>query len=398
MWVPHSAARLEEAAGAGEFAEKAALDAKADLPHAKRSHTLAVDVAAMTVDGGVLVYGLSEDEHRRPTIPKPIELTGARERIDLIVGSSILEVPEIEIIELPLDQEPSRGYVVVVVPASPRAPHQVAVRGDFRFYGRGATGNRILTQGEIDRLYDRRRRWQVDREEVLERTVQRAPFPPTQEVAFAHAFARPVATDDDLLARAGGTDPLERLRDMHATASRMRLRPLFERYDPDLRREQDWTQIGADGWRLARRRNPSDHPRYYVEAAITHGATGTLFLGRAADTNTHGYLFFATITAGNLATFLRLMGELYARAGYRGPVDLGLAITNMRGALLYRGTEDWPRRNPTPFSTDEYRETLRVEAGVLIAEAGETSFKLLRRLLAAMTQGEPDSPFVDTTD
>jgi len=36
-------------------------------------------VSALTVDGGLLIYGIAEDEHGRPTVPTPIDLAGARE-------------------------------------------------------------------------------------------------------------------------------------------------------------------------------------------------------------------------------------------------------------------------------------------------------------------------------
>src|SRR4051812_28439433 len=101
------------------------------------------------------------------TRPLPIALAGARERIDQIVGSSIQEPPDTQIIELPLGSDPARGYIVVVVPRSARAPHQVVVKDNYRFYGRGATGNRMLGQAEVDALYARRHRWDVDRDDLL---------------------------------------------------------------------------------------------------------------------------------------------------------------------------------------------------------------------------------------
>lgn len=147
MWVPENAAEIERAARAGDLVESPSFDAKAGLPDAKRNATLAVDVAAMATDGGVLLYGVGEDEHERPTVPQPIALAGAADRIAQIVGSSIAEVPYIEPREYPCDGDPSRGYLLVLVPPSERAPHQVTVGGDMRFYGRGPKGNRMPHRG-----------------------------------------------------------------------------------------------------------------------------------------------------------------------------------------------------------------------------------------------------------
>jgi hypothetical protein len=128
----------------------------------------------MTTDGGVLLYGVAEDEDGRPTVPSPIRLEGARERIDQVAQTTLAEPPFIDIREYPSDAESSVGYVAVVIPQSARAPHQVTASG--RFYGRGATGNRRLTEGEISRLYRRRDEWDQDRNALLAECVAHAPF------------------------------------------------------------------------------------------------------------------------------------------------------------------------------------------------------------------------------
>jgi hypothetical protein len=55
------------------------LDAKAELPTPKNAD-LAIDVAAMSTEGGVLGYGVAEDENELPTIPNPIALAGVGDR------------------------------------------------------------------------------------------------------------------------------------------------------------------------------------------------------------------------------------------------------------------------------------------------------------------------------
>ena len=77
----------------------------------------------MGPDGGVLVYGLGEDEHKHLTELAPFKLAGAAERIAQIVQTSIAEPPYIETRPLPCDGDVARGYLAVVVPQSPRAPH-----------------------------------------------------------------------------------------------------------------------------------------------------------------------------------------------------------------------------------------------------------------------------------
>jgi hypothetical protein len=79
--------------------ETASFNAKSQLPAKGKSIDLAVDVAAMTSDGGTLLYGVGEDEDRRLTVPQPFRLADARERVDQIcrlhLGSSqhLREIP-----------------------------------------------------------------------------------------------------------------------------------------------------------------------------------------------------------------------------------------------------------------------------------------------------------------
>ena len=167
MWVPKSEQDIFSAIDAGDLIETATFDAKASLPAQGKSKDLAIDVASMATDGGSLLYGLGEDENDRLTVPQPFELIGARERVDQIVRTSISEPPTIEVHTIPTDEDPSIGYLVIAVPPSPRAPHMVTVRKDNRYYGRSATGNTPLTEGEVARLYERRQRWEVDRDAML---------------------------------------------------------------------------------------------------------------------------------------------------------------------------------------------------------------------------------------
>ncbi len=57
----------------------------------------------MSVDGGVLVYGLAEDKNKRLTVLSPIELAGSPERAQ-IVETSLSEPPFIRVQALPLER------------------------------------------------------------------------------------------------------------------------------------------------------------------------------------------------------------------------------------------------------------------------------------------------------
>src|SRR5215210_2455232 len=106
MWIPEFEGELVRAIEAGDLVETATFDAKADLPKKGKSKDLAIDVAAMANDGGTLLYGVGEDDHGRPTVLRPIELAGTRERVNHIVRSCISEPPAIETRVIPKESEP----------------------------------------------------------------------------------------------------------------------------------------------------------------------------------------------------------------------------------------------------------------------------------------------------
>jgi predicted HTH transcriptional regulator len=174
---------------AGDLAETASLDVKALLPAKGKSRDLAIDVAAMASDGGTLLYGVDEDENGGPTVPQPFGLAGARERVDQIVRSSISEPPDIRVREIPTEEDSGIGYLVVAVPPSSRAPHMVTVGKEYRYYGRSDTGNAPLTEGEVARLYERRQRWEVDRDAMLKEAIDSALIGLHEDFAYLHLVA-----------------------------------------------------------------------------------------------------------------------------------------------------------------------------------------------------------------
>jgi hypothetical protein len=146
--MPATEQEILAAIEAGDLIENASFEAKGALPAKGKSKDLAIDVAAKASDGGTLLYGVGEDENRRPSVAQPFCLAGVRERVDQIVRTSISEPSDVQVREIPTDDDPGLGYLVVVVPPSPRAPHMVTVGKEYRYYGRSATGNVPLTEGK----------------------------------------------------------------------------------------------------------------------------------------------------------------------------------------------------------------------------------------------------------
>src|SRR5215208_4473400 len=399
MWRPTSEREIVAAIEAGHLIENASFDAKAALPTQKRSKDLAKDVAAMANNGGILLYGVGEDEHRRPTVTQPFELAGTRERVDQIVWSSISEPPIIEVHAIPTEADRSLGYLVVVVPASPRAPHMVTADGDNRFYGRRATGIVRLSEGEVTRLYEQRLQREVDRKDVhdeaamLDEAIAAAPIEPHGRHAFLHLIARPMVLDEELFDRARGEQQPERFLDSLFSAA-VSSEVYSVAYSPDLHAANNYERR-TDAWTVSQgleeERRGSEDPGRVLEFEIGLDGSGRLFCGRAAEEYNGRLLIFENIVAGLSARFLAVLGGLYAAGGYLGPVDVGLAVTGLRDGISCVLSQRIGV-HPRPYDKDQYRRTERLSAATLINDPRSAARKLILPLTRAITRESYD-PF-----
>jgi hypothetical protein len=383
VWQPRDAKEIEAAVLSRTLAEGPHFDVKAQLP--ANNDELAKDIAAMTVDGGTLVYGVSEDKHGAATVLSPIALKGAAEKIDQIVQTSIAPPPAIRVQAHPKSDDASQGYLTVHVPASPLAPHQVTVGGDGRFYGRGATGNRRLAEAEIARLYERRQKWSVDRDALLDGEMSLAP---PDSLAFLYGIARPAAAQEPLLEAASNGNELAHLQQtLDAFRSQSRA---AKQFSPTLAEAAIWHRRGASGW-IA-----SSSPHDEAEGKLDHVAhfevdvdgTCHFFLGRAGQVSTRAnvmpkppptlYLFRDGVV-DSAADFLFLASMIWEPSGYSGPVDVGLGLRGLRNAVPY---ELMNAMRPSRFSENEFRATARVDA-VELGDPDRLAETMLRRFLEA---------------
>ena len=393
MWIPESADEVAGAVNSGSLEETASFDAKEALPGKGKSKDLAVDVAAMANDGGVLLYGVGEDEHGRPTVLTPVPLAGAAERVDQIIRTCISEPPEVQIRALQDREDSSAGYLVVAVPTSPRAPHMVTVSKDHRYYGRTAAGNARLTEGEVARLYERRVRWEVDREAMLDEQIAAAPLEPHPDFAYLHLVARPVVPDEDLLDKAAGEDNVPQFLNRLFSAA-MHAHPFQHRYSPDLSENNNFERR-AGGWGTYQGFDEDGRMSRNQSTVLTFqiglDGSGRLFCARAADTHNGHLLIFEDIVAGLTLKALAILGRLYGEASYFGPVDAGVAVTGLKGGvsshLRTRLAFDSRSR---PYDRDKYRRTERFLAPTLADDPRSAARRLVLPLVRATTQESYD--------
>jgi len=323
----------------------------------------------------------------------PIELSGAGQRIDQIVSTSLSEVPFVEVRELPLESDTAKGYLALVVPQSERAPHQVTVGREFRFYGRGPKGNRILNEGEVARLYQRREEWSQDRLELLQTVVQNSGVPDKVGEGHLHGFTRPVAHDPELFEQA--IEAMGGVREVHqallGVASQTKLAGT---YAPSVEGAY-WEHQSADEWRLG---SPSAEERLaggvttLAEVRINLDGRGQLFCGRATDLRRQTEpMILEGVIAGNAEAFFAIMGTIYQAAGYHGPVDVGLAVTGVEGAGSYGRSQNW-RMDELRYGADSFTRAIGVSAAELL-DAPALAHRLLRHFYGASTGYINYNPF-----
>lgn len=133
--------------------ETAQLDFKRELPVPGKNDDLAKDLCAMgNTEGGILIYGVDEDDMGRAKELDPIPVAGAAERVSQVAHSGVdgpLALGAIRTIAS--EHEQGHGFLVVEVPPSERAPH--LVKGTA--WGRTSKGNVPLTRRRIGELFAR---------------------------------------------------------------------------------------------------------------------------------------------------------------------------------------------------------------------------------------------------
>lgn len=387
MWIPKEEAQIVSVVEQGSLRETANFDAKAEV--SKSSTEIAKDIAAMTVSGGVLIYGIGEDKNDRLTVLSPVTLAGQRERINSIAQTAISEPPTIYIHSIPTSDDPTRGYIVVEVPQSPRAPHMVTVKKKDRFYGRNSSGNCHLSESEIARLYARRQELEIDRDVVLQQEIDRYSYEPGSDLAYLYAFIRPVFLQtNNLLERVHkGNDSDEsvlwRLTDI------ARKQFVVTNYSPRLGNPHQWVPT-VDGYR-GDIGISNDSLHNFIRLEIDTNGSGHFFCGRAAEMEpidgNERFLFFPSVAAGNITQFLYLFGNLYNQAEYNGQVDIGVALIGIKGCVP--DTNYRRSLTATPYEHNEYRRTKRCSARDLLDNPQAVTSDLVLPLVRAIAGKTP---------
>jgi hypothetical protein len=182
------------------------------------------------------------------------------------------------------------------------------------------------------------------------------------------------------------------MSDLISAASKNEVFPAS--FSPDLRGAYNHERR-ADGWAVSRGLGDEwkerNDPNRVLDLMVGLDGHVRLFCGRAAERRSGRLLIYDDLVAGLVARFLCVLGGLYSAAGYLGPVEVGLAVTGLKGgmscAMSTRAFTD-----PTPYDKDQYRRTERFSASVLNDDPRGAARKLAMPLVQATTR-ETYDPF-----
>lgn len=341
MWVPTDEADLLGRLAEGTIVETASFDVKRELPPLGRNKDLAKDICAMTVAGGVLLYGIGGDDSTRPDTPFPFELAGVSERIDQVAQTGISEPPTIEICDIPSEQQPGRGYLAVVIPPSSRAPHMLTIEGDNRYWARGATGNRVLDQDEVARLYQRRDDWELDGEAWIKSLGGQLPFEfedPVELIGPMLVAIRPVAPPSDLISRAAGDEEPRAFLQRSLQQWAGEADPYPSQGTSGIETVYYIVPLGAERWLLRRDRNATFPYQAHLtldrrgELTYWHAPVINSGVRRTSEGGQIPILMEQSVTRAAHQAFA-CAARLYVEAGFQGALDCGVVVRAVGDAV-----------------------------------------------------------------
>lgn len=373
--------QLCAAADAGLLQENQWLECKQDVPKGRdKSRELAKDLASLSVDGGIIVVGAVDklaDASGLLGLSNPDELA---DRISQVATSAI-SPPLNVVIDILQNEDPAgAACLVVAVPASAAAPHMV----DEKYWGRSATGKRVLSDHEVRRLFaERNLRAQDFKHQLL--TLPNT-FDPIREDTrnFGHIYlyARPVMPP--------ATQVPKILASQHPENWIQEFLPGKPQFWPGFT-ALSYGVPHADGLMVSSL--PGSRPAYQDESnllqlllddsggiRVTSGNGTRHWSGggssQCISPNYHLELAhqLVSVSAGILST----------HAAYNGNWDIGVHATKLQGLKsTFAMSERNYRYSESPFQTEDYTSTISADTNEMLT----TPQAVVERLYSRFTRG-----------
>lgn len=409
-WMPKDESELLAAYQGGLLEERNWCDLKADqAPGPKPNAELARDMASFAVDGGTLIIGLDEKEPGGSPLT-PVDLSKVTpERIEQVASMKVDPPLTVECAVLEAAAAGS-GYVLVHVPSSPLAPHQV----EGKYLGRGDKTKRYLSDAEVALLIRRRDQWTAGAQQILTEFMAADPFPAGtgvyphllivgQPVSHNAEMCRDLVRGSDFAVRAPNlinrVTSGNRLRDMLGAAYPGNAPA------PELRHLVGGAFKTADGVVMtvtgARPGTGPDDERFVQQMEIREDGGLRYYSSHVGDPSQtlNGVQFTGLFIERVLTTFrevLEVCLELSAVHNFAGMWHFSVGVTNLRDARAAPTPNpySWGFRAPHNYTADDYQQTSSATVREIEAHPARLTERILGRLFRGMADGEP-SAFAD---
>jgi hypothetical protein len=217
---------------------------------------------------------------------------------------------------------------------------------------------------------------------------------PNANFAYLFLFARPVFTKESFFepALSNGSNLQTILNELVEQVSSGNV---FKRiFQPDFNPSRTWKYRAEALW--AQMDYPtseaSEIPRYTLNLQIDFNGTGHLFCGKAADKYLKGPLLaYPELIAGLTVRFITYMAKLYEKARYVGLVDMGIALTGLKGCVANTNAHYLQYSSP-PYDCDSYKKSGQFSAIQMLDDPLISSKYLVMSFIKAISQDRID-PF-----
>lgn len=383
-----------------QIEESASLDFKLEPGP---NNSIAKDVAAMTVDGGVILIGIAEKDSRAVDAPG-VKLEQESDRLQQVVSALVRPVPRVEIRRIADPEKDNMGVVALIIPQSAQAPHNT----NGRFPKRVGATTADLSEPEVERLYQFRRHFETSNSarDLIGEIDQ-----------FFPSLTEPGAWDE--------RKPLDYIGTMRVSLSMRGAthHPSEPWVAPELasvgRKTQGWafSELGrptpaflellkirakgalreTNGVSIAR--SVGDHLAKRVDSAVALSFPATLGLRTAVPLN---WSLVENIQLSyrvaherellrELATFLRFAGTWYEQYPPAGLIDIQLILNGFKEAVSSSESGEAPgiKAQRLHQSAPSFNANLSTGTSELLESPGQIAGDLLRRWIGTFLD-EPE--------
>ncbi|WP_051155025.1 AlbA family DNA-binding domain-containing protein [Mycobacterium marinum] len=390
-WRPTTLAEVETAINNGLVEENHFLDLKRELTRAaSATRDIAKDIAAFSIDGGLILIGVDEGP---PVSVTPVALDGLAERVEQIGLMAVSEPVSVSTNLLRTANDPDFGVLAVSVPASPRAPHMA----DGRYYARGDKTNVVLSDQEVFRYHQRRVETRsdlvADAFSILDRTA------PGYEPLVA-VVAEPLSSTTDFL------EGLSAHPDWDGEVRELVRSSLTNRqnsYTPSLavplrtQRRPNAVALTTSAEAIGSGRDRTAEVAFYESGQvvlISERAALTTGFPNVSPRPPDVKVVLDALIVGNVELVVRLTARVAKKYGYYGAWQIAFVATGLDGATSSKTVDQWGDSGPI-YTDPTYGRATEATFNELDAEPNKVTARLVLRLLRSLgVHNHPDYQYL----